>query len=529
MNLPRLRSLYDDRMRTRPLALCLLAGAAAAFSPLPGADDAAAPAGRDGTNAVVLLKRQFLPNPGDFDAFCRTHEATPRKELRAEVTGKLEALRRESREALAPFLAEDPEITLGRWSCLVNAAVVTAPEPALGRLEAHPEVAAVYRAGTHRFLDAFFSLPPLPDPLPAPAPRDVTAPAKEPPLALDGLQVSWNLREVGAEKAWKEFGLTGRGVVVGLMDEALCQTSPDLADALWVNPGETIVDGKDDDGNGFIDDLFGYDFAANRPDIHAPRITHALRCAGIIAGRGKSGTLTGVAPRARLMGLVVMSQAARGHFPAFEYALGNGADIVSMSFMMPLSPEERAVWRLACEHLTAAGVLLAGGAGNNGPDAGARKAARVPEQIQTPKDIPCVLCVAGVTRKLVTPGYSSRGPVTWEGVKPYDDFPMPKGLQKPDLAAFSEGYAIQTPKGPSDKAASRGNSYAGPHAVGAAALLLEADPDLKPWQVKRILCETARDLAEPGWDPATGWGLLDIHAAAARVLKEKAARAAPPK
>ena len=97
----------------------------------------------------------------------------------------------------------------------------------------------------------------------------------------------------------------------------------------------------------------------------------------------------------------------------------------------------------------------------------------------------------------------------------------PAGVAKPDLAAFSE-FPLNGP--PEKEKPVKTCGISGALAVGAAALLLEADPDLKPWQVKRILCETTQDLLEPGWDKETGWGLLDARAAVTRALKEKAAR-----
>jgi subtilisin family serine protease len=58
-----------------------------------------------------------------------------------------------------------------------------------------------------------------------------------------------------------------------------------------------------------------------------------------------------------------------------------------------------------------------------------------------------------------------------------------------------------------------GNSFSGPHVAGVAALMLSANPELNPWDIKRILETTARDLGEPGWDPIHGHGLVDALAA----------------
>ena len=111
-----------------------------------------------------------------------------------------------------------------------------------------------------------------------------------------------------------------------------------------------------------------------------------------MAGRpiNKMKMITGVAPRAKLMVLRGM-----GHLKAYEYAVANGADIMSMSYMWPGMPlgNYRGVYRLAHEHMSAAGIVAVGGAGNFG--AGPRGQPKG-KQIALPKDIPCVIAAAGI-------------------------------------------------------------------------------------------------------------------------------------
>lgn len=113
-----------------------------------------------------------------------------------------------------------------------------------------------------------------------------------------GLEIPWNVKRVRADVAWNEEKATGKGVVVGLIDSGLMAT-PALMHALWKNPKEKL-NGKDDDGNGYVDDLFGYDFAAD--SFYAlgdgARMTHGSMCGGIIAGRpiNKKKLATGIAP-----------------------------------------------------------------------------------------------------------------------------------------------------------------------------------------------------------------------------------------
>ena len=84
---------------------------------------------------------------------------------------------------------------------------------------------------------------------------------KKEPEHILSLRIPWNVREIGAEMAWKEENATGRGVTVAVIDTGILPT-PSLIRALAKNHKEEL-NGKDDDGNGLIDDVFGYDFMSN--------------------------------------------------------------------------------------------------------------------------------------------------------------------------------------------------------------------------------------------------------------------------
>jgi subtilisin family serine protease len=341
----------------------------------------------------------------------------------------------------------------------------------------------------------------------------------------------WNVARIRADVAWREEAATGKGVVVAVNDTGLMVT-PSLMRALWKNPRESFND-ADDDGNGYVDDLFGYDFEAQSWYALGdhPQTPHGSACAGIIAGRPLNGgrLLTGVAPRCRLMLLRGM-----GRLKAYEYALENGADVLSLSFMWIAEPlgDYRGLYRLAHEHLAAGGIVAVGGAGNF------RQTLPADQQIALPKDIPCVIAAVGVGEDGQQPAFSSEGPCTWEGVRFYDDYPPAAPLHKPDVSGVAGGYPVwwrpQMVRGNRGRVVAdegggiglvvgpQGNSFSGPHAAGVVALMFSVNPRLNAWEAKRRLESTCQDLGDPGWDRVFGHGLLDA-AAAVRAARESGA------
>jgi subtilisin family serine protease len=177
------------------------------------------------------------------------------------------------------------------------------------------------------------------------------------PSRLRAWKSPWNLRAIQADAAWKQEKATGRGVVVALLDTGL-MVAPALTSAPWKNSAK-VFNGLDDEGDGYVDDLFGYDFQADSYYClgdHSEGPTHGSMCGGIIAGRplNKMKLVTGVAPRARLTVLRGM-----GYLKSYEYALVHGADVMSMSYTwihVELG-NYRGVYRTAHAHLAAAGIV----------------------------------------------------------------------------------------------------------------------------------------------------------------------------
>lgn len=485
----------------------------------------------------VRFSDQLFRKAGDYEAFCRKNSKQDRLELRRTVVSQLKGNSDSSWQSVSEAVekleaAGEVRRRLRYW--IVNGFACQATGNACKQLAQLQEVEFVYRNRLPR-LELHT--------------RDVSEDRQrlrtrnrvferilsqwvdddEDPVTKEGFKVAWNVQRIKADQVWEEEGATGKGVVIALCDTGLMVSSPALSRALWRNTREELND-KDDDGNGYVDDVFGYDFS--KQDSFAlgdgPQMTHGSMCGGIIASRplNREKLMTGIAPRSRLMVLRGM-----GYLKSYEYAVENGADIMSMSFMWVGRElgNYRGLYRLAHEHMAACGVVAVGGAGNFG--AGARRS-RQPtgKQIALPKDIPCVIAAAGIIRNGKKAPAGSEGPCTWSGVKFYDDFPEKAPLRKPDVTGCFGGFpvwgrpsAVEVRRGwkvVSDEGddvglltGPQGNSFSGPHAAGVAALMLSVNPGLPAWEVKRLMESACTDIGPQGHDATFGAGLLNAQEA----------------
>jgi subtilisin family serine protease len=506
-----------------------LIGAAVVSGPALGEDKLDDGVGREGLQPVfVRMTRQLFARGGEYETFCQKNASRKRGELRREVLDTLKRNSDESWKAIAATvknLQSDGGVRDVQRYWIVNGFACRATGDACRAMAKDPNVSFVYLQ----------RLRPLHKTARRALPARVAAENRktlqgvlddwkddsDEAVSTDGLVLPWNVKRIQADQAWTREGATGKGVVVAMIDSGLLIT-PSLTRALRRNPGEKL-NGKDDDGNGRVDDVFGWDFGRDSGYVldDGATMTHGSMCAGIVAGRplNSKKLITGVAPRARLMIL----RNAGGSLKAYEYAVAGGADVVSMSFMWVgvRLDNYRGLYRLAHEHMAAAGVVSVGGAGNFA------RSQPPGRQIALPKDIPCVIAAAGIYENGSKAPASSQGPCYWSGVKFYDDYPKDSPLHKPDVTGCFGGYpvwgrpsVIRRMRGRWTLTADEGNdvglivgpggnSFAGPHAAGVAALMLSAAPDLNAWQVKALMEKTCTDIGEKGRDHTFGAGLLN--------------------
>lgn len=155
--------------------------------------------------------------------------------------------------------------------------------------------------------------------------------------------------DVNAFEAWKITTGTPN-VIVAVLDHGVYWKHEDLIDAMWVNEAELNGQpGVDDDGNSYVDDVYGYNFAEDKPDVESDSNDHGTHCAGIIGARANNGKgIAGIAggngqpgTGVRIMSCQNIGDEWSDSGKSFEYAADMGAVIASCSWMDPFDPYER--------------------------------------------------------------------------------------------------------------------------------------------------------------------------------------------
>jgi subtilisin family serine protease len=382
---------------------------------------------------------------------------------------------------------------------------------------------------------------------------------------------------IRADDVWAE-GYYGQGVFMASIDEDCNWDHPDLVHNIWNNlaedadgDGHTIeqngnewildpgdLNGIDDDGNGYIDDLIGWDFVNNDNDIYG-RVadSHGTATAGIAVGDGSLGTKTGVAPQAKLVNLRIgenWEQQQTYCWLAEQYAINMGVDIIthSQSFHWDDGPPDVAMFRDMAVLELEAGIIQFTSISNDGLLVNGNDVP-IPFNVSTPGNCPPpwlhpdqtlvggTSSIMGIGNVVATSDIinstSPYGPSSQEDYSinnyypwimpekywdyPYETVPGSIGLLKPDVSAPGAGtISIQGMNGTYGYVDFNGTSSATPHAAGTAALLLSLNPSLTPVDMCRILEQSSIDKGTPGHDNRYGAGRIDAYAAYLQTLGE---------
>ena len=348
----------------------------------------------------------------------------------------------------------------------------------------------------------------------------------------------WGLERIHAKEAWNYT--RGEGAVIAVVDSGLDYTHPDMADNVWVNPGEDLDgdgratdadrNGVDDDGNGFVDDLIGFDFqnsvdANGDGDFDDPDDVsdadpfddggHGTHVSGTAAAVGGNGIgMLGVAPRAKVMALKAFpadgSAASSVLARAIVYAADNGADVINTSWSCPDRCSTNPLIDEAVAYAHAMGTVVVDSAGNRNDDV----------VFYSPEKRGTEIVVAASNEDDSRASFSNLGflvDVTAPGAglqrsgDPFSTRAILSLLSSGAPPQFSAGLRVGT-----GYVRLAGTSMSTPHVAGVVALVRSLHPDMTPDDVRALLRATARDVGPPGHDRFFGAGIVDALAAVTR-------------
>ncbi|MCB9798603.1 S8 family serine peptidase [Candidatus Nomurabacteria bacterium] len=309
----------------------------------------------------------------------------------------------------------------------------------------------------------------------------------------------WGYKTVNLYDAW-DYTTGSQNVVVAVIDNGFDRFHPDLRDNVWINSDEIEGNGVDDDNNGYIDDVYGWNFVAKDydgngmidgregfgnndpvPDVsqvdaklrnEESSIHHGTTIAGIIGARGDNGRDgAGINWQVKLMNLKALDEKGIGEMEtivrALYYAVDNGADIVNISLVGPESSDSL---QQAIEHAYRHDVLVVAAAGNNRINLNGSR--QYPICVDVGKDHQSVLGVTAIGRERYLASFSNRGSdcvnLTAPGVEVGGPLRYDPN-QGFDRSYYEPGYS--------------GTSLAAPFVSGAAALVKALQPR---WGVDEI-------------------------------------------
>ncbi|MDS1346713.1 S8 family serine peptidase [Planktothrix agardhii] len=275
--------------------------------------------------------------------------------------------------------------------------------------------------------------------------------------------------DIDAPEAW-DIQKGNQNLVIGVIDTGVDYNHPDLSANIWTNPGEIAGDGIDNDSNGYIDDVRGWDFAYN--DNNPMDVDgHGTHVAGTIAGKGNNGVgVTGVAWNAKIMPLKFLNDSGSGSLSnailAINYATAKGVKLTNNSWGG--GGYSQALYD-AINTAGQQGALFIAAAGNESNNNDANPAYPASYNLSN------IISVASTTRTDGLSWFSNYGATT-----------VDLGAPGSDIYSAWPNSTYNTISG---------TSMASPHVTGAAALLWSQNPTWTAQQVKNSLMSTGDSIS----------------------------------
>ena len=293
--------------------------------------------------------------------------------------------------------------------------------------------------------------------------------------------------DINAKKAW-DITTGSKDIVVAVIDTGIAYDHPDLKNNMWVNQAEK--DGKpgvDDDENGYVDDIYGYDFV-NKDGDPMDDQGHGTHCAGTIGAEGNNEFgVAGVNWNVSLMAIKFLSNRGKGttedSILAVDYATMMNVDVMSNSWG---GSEKSQLLYEAIERSQEAGIVFVAAAGNS------RNNSDVKPLFPAAYDVENIISVASIDSNGRLSRFSNYGPITVDIAAP--------GSRILSTARFDRFANLS------------GTSMAAPNVSGVAALIKAHDPELTEPQIRKKILRSVRGISTVENKVSTS-GILDAYAA----------------
>lgn len=314
----------------------------------------------------------------------------------------------------------------------------------------------------------------------------------------------WYLNAIDAPTAW-DTATGSSSVIVAVLDTGIDLDHEDLSDAVWTNPGEIAGNHKDDDGNGYVDDVHGWDFVDSDndptpvPSEEEPdAASHGTLIAGEIGAMGNNAIgMVGVNWDVSIMPVRMLGDDGSGSemdaADAIRYAIENGARVINLSFA---GDQAHAALTNAVKEAYAQGVVVVAAMGNDGRNTD--RTPVYPACLRT-DDVDWVIGVTASTESNRGADFTNYGAICADIAAPGTNI---QGLAYADGSAeYSEEYLGMW----------NGTSMASPLVAGAAALLFSEYPSLSAEDIRNILKLSVDPIRGTGYPTgALGAGRLNI-------------------
>lgn len=303
---------------------------------------------------------------------------------------------------------------------------------------------------------------------------------------------TYYFNDMNIKEAW-EICQGSRNITIGILDKGINYNHEDLADNMWVNTDEIPNDGIDNDNNGYIDDIHGWNFANNSDEIDLP-VGHGTISASIARAVGDNSVgMSGVAQKVSIAGLTINGTVENNtktfmeiEVEAMAYVINNDIDFAYFGIILgPLYNYEFDILQAAIENYDSLCIVPSGNAGDN------------------------------LEQVFISPiCYDSDNILTVGGTSTSGNLIFNYGQNTVDVLAGAEAVCICVPESNNTYDYAYGTSVSAPLVLGVAVLLKNYNPSASWQDIKTAICSTVNESLVQGAEGKIKYpGIVDAYAA----------------